>query len=148
VRSAARHARYRMTASTSGRSPSYWGSEPWPALYVKGGFGPEFGRFRPSRIVTHAVIDYAKQQRLLRFEFSRRRGFMEARGVCKRRLLQAFTLEAAGLGEWALFAVGGRSQSGYLVGGGPNLVGLAEPPPSAYTEKTTYARSDPTCVKP
>jgi CelD/BcsL family acetyltransferase involved in cellulose biosynthesis len=76
---------------------------------VKGGFDPEFARFSPGLLVTHGMIDYAKRQGLLSYEFLGGEDSWKlewTREVRKRRLFQAFAPGAAGRAEWTLYAHG------------------------------------------
>lgn len=73
--------------------------------YVKGGFDPEFRRFGPGIIVTHAMIEYANEKGLQRFEFLGGEDPWKLEwtdDVREVRLFQAFAPTARGAVEWWL----------------------------------------------
>jgi CelD/BcsL family acetyltransferase involved in cellulose biosynthesis len=75
--------------------------------YVKGGFDVDFRRFGPGVIITHSMIEYAKQQGLRSFEFLGGEDPWKlewTREVRERRLFQAFAPSPGGMAELALYA--------------------------------------------
>ena len=75
--------------------------------YLKGGFDVDFRRFGPGVIITHSMIEYAKEQGLRSFEFLGGEDPWKlewTREVRERRLFQAFAPSPDGMAELALYA--------------------------------------------